>query len=397
MKKLATYILVMVLLATSIAAIGVSPARTTIDYTADSSRDVIITIINTEGRNIAATVYTEDKSGIVKIEDNEFDLSHNEKSKDIKLKLKLPPNMKPGITDIDIVIKQLPDEEYPSPLFIKTELAVISQIRIRAPYPGKYAEIENIEVTNAIVNSTARFSVPVINFGNATINELQAKIKILDPDKNVKAEILSQKTTLDANRRVILEAQWNTGNMPTGKYHAIAEVMFDGMTNTKEKDFNLGKLIIRLLRVETNNYQFGGIAKYDIWVQSEWNEKIKDMFGELEINDSNQQIIATLKTPTTELEPYTPTAITAFWDTSSVPIGQYFLHLRLRFNGIVQEADMISDLTYDGIRTRLVDISGKAVAKTFKASTLIPIIIVILLIANIIYMVRRRNQNPPPQ
>lgn len=393
MKKAIILMLALILLASNVLAIGVSPARTAVDFKPGLEQDISITILNSEHRDVKIEVYTEDKTNLVSIHDKKFEMKSNEASREIKIKLKLPKEMAtPGIYDIDIVAKQLPDEEFPSPLFITTELAVISQIRIKTPYPAKYADVSGMEITNAIANSTANFKIPIVNFGSENITELKAKISIMGPDNKKVAEIETQTESLQIKRRVLLEANWDTKSTQTGKYYAIAEVTYDGLKGKTEKTFNLGKLIIKLLRVETNNYQLGGIGKFDIWVESEWNEKIEGLFGELTIRNSDNATVSHIKTPTLDLEPYTPTPMSAFWDTAGLSIGEYFINLRLMYKGVEQEANLISDLTYNAINTRVI--TGE-VTKNGKLSwnSIIPIAIIILLIVNIIIFARKRK--PP--
>lgn len=382
MKKLILVMIAILVFASQAYAIGVSPARTTVDFQPELIQEITITVINTEHRDSKATVYTEDNSSMLEISEKEIEFKANEPTKDIKLKLTLPKKLKPGIKDIDIFIKQKPSEEFPSPLFVGADLAVVSQIRIRIPYPGKYAEVGDIEVTNARVNSTVQFILPVINFGSQEIKKLNAKIKIFGPDNKTLAEISTQETSLEPKKRVLLNAQWNSEKMNPGVYYAYATISYDGEKTNKERAFTLGRLYIKLLSVVTgNNYQFGGIARLDLLLQSEWNEKIEDIYGELNIKKEDQ-LVANLKTPSISLLPYEPTTLSAYWDTAGVSEGEYFLNLKLRYEGIEQNINMISDLSFNGLKTRILG-TGEAIFNPLSAKTILPIAVVLLIIINI--------------
>ena len=396
MRKLILTIIVFLILISNAYALGVSPGRTTLEFHPNEVQEIGLKITNSEKQDMKVIIYTEnDNSNLIKISQQAIDFKADEISKDIKIMLTMPQEMKPGINDIDLVIKQLPSEQVPSPLFVGANIAVISQIRIRVPYPGKYVEISDIDITNALANTTVQFNIPIINFGTENINEVWARIKIMGPTNEPIAEILTQKTSLESKNRLLLNAVWNSEKMNVGKYYAVADVFYDGKSANKEKVFSLGKLSIKVLRVETGNYNLGGIAKFTIWLESEWNERIDSLYGELDELNASHDIVANIKTPAMHLDPHTPAAMIAYWDTTGQKEGEYLMNLRLRYKGIEQDASLISDLTYNGIKTRIIGPTGEVVNTLLTGKTLLPIAVVLLIVINIILIAyyRRKNKN----
>jgi len=394
MRKLILTIIVFLILISNAYALGVSPGRTTLEFHPNEVQEIGLKITNSEKQDMKVIIYTEnDNSNLIKISQQAIDFKADEISKDIKIMLTMPQEMKPGINDIDLVIKQLPSEQVPSPLFVGANIAVISQIRIRVPYPGKYVEISDIDITNALANTTVQFNIPIINFGTENINEVWARIKIMGPTNEPIAEILTQKTSLESKNRLLLNAVWNSEKMNVGKYYAVADVFYDGKSANKEKVFSLGKLSIKVLRVETGDYKLGGIAKFTIWLENEWNERIDSLYGELDVLNEQKEGITKIKAQPISLEPHKPTGMIMYWDTTGQKEGEYLMSLRLSYKGTEQNLSIISNLAYDEIKARIIIPTGEVAIKPITAKTFLPVAVVLLVLINIGLVIYYRRKS----
>ena len=266
-------------------------------------------------------------------------------------------------------------------------------IRTRIPNDGKYAEISDIGITNALANETVQFNILIINFGTESIGEIYAVINILDTNKAQVAELLTQKVSLESKKRLLLNATWNSEKMNVGKYYAVADMFYDGKSANKEKVFSLGKLSIKVLRVETGDYKLGGIAKFTIWLENEWNERIDNLYGELDVLNEQKEGITKIKAQPISLEPHKPTGMIMYWDTTGQKEGEYLMSLRLSYKGTEQNLSIISNLAYDEIKARIIIPTGEVAIKPITAKTFLPVAVVLLVLINIGLVIYYRRKS----
>lgn len=395
MNKLLIFALMAVLLSASVAAIGVTPGRTTIDFTANAKQTLGFDIINDQQKdiNVILTIDGDAKGAEVILKKQIIALKAAEDRIHVEYDLKLPKEFEtPGTKELRISITEMPDEKSDKPITVGAMVGVITQVRIKVPEQGKYLKIEDIEVSEGQAGEYVTFLVPVNNLGTEKINKVRANITILGPTNEPIATVQTQEEPLEPMKRTMLKAVW-PANVNAGKYFAVAYVAYDEKTARAEKIFNVGKASIEILGIDTKNFQLGGIAKMDVKLKSNWNEML-EIFAELFIKNTEMDQIANVKTPTDDLEPGKDMTLTAYWDTQGVEEGKYYVTLRVNYGGKEYiEKQFEAYLTLNGMSITPLGMTGKVTAAGSSNKGLMVALIVILIVINagwFIFMRRKK-------
>jgi len=389
-------ILIAALLLPLTAALGVSPARKTIDFAPNAQHEMGFDIINDQQKDVKVLLSIEGdaKDAHVFLKQQIIELKAEETRKHVDYKLKLPNSFEtPGTKELRISITEMPDEKSDKPITVGAMVGVITQVRIKVPTEGKYLTIEGIEVSEGSPGEYTTFLVPVNNLGTETIGKVRANITILGPTNEPIATVQTQEESLDAMKRTILKAVW-PANVNPGKYFAVAYVAYDEKTARAEKIFNVGKATVEILGIDTKNFQLGGIAKMDVQLKSNWNEMLT-IFAELFIKNLDMDQIANVKTPTDNLEPGKDMTLTAYWDTAGVKEGKYYITLRVNFGkDMYIEKQFESALTLNGMSITPLGMTGKVIAGGSSNKGLMVFLIVVLIIINVGWFIfmRKRKQ-----
>ncbi|MBU4242449.1 MAG: hypothetical protein KKF52_04420 [Nanoarchaeota archaeon] len=326
-RKLALIVFMMVLLSVSVAALGVSPGRTTITFEPNAKHTIEFDIINDLHKAMDIMLKVEGVTDeILTLNEQQIHLGANDERRKISYTVKLPNNYdSPGIKEIRIVVVEMPDPNSQQ-LQISTLIGVISQLRIKVPQEGKYVKVDDLEISEAMPGETVSFRLPIENLGTEDLSNVKATIKIYDPENKLVGQVLTQEVSLNSKRRELLIASWKA-DVNKGRYKAVAEVTYDGSFKTTEKEFNVGDIGLEILRIFTKNYELGDIAKMDVVLRSTWNEIIKNVFAELVIKDKEGDPVGELKTANRDYAPQEEAAISAYWDTYGLSEGTYYGNL----------------------------------------------------------------------
>lgn len=398
-KLLKGWMLVMfvILLASLVTAIGITPGRTMITFEPKLEQEVPFTVINTEHKAMKVVMRIEGElAEYITLDQLLADFKPGEETKSFKYKLKLPGHIdQPGDHGANIIATELPPDADKPGTFIGLNPAVATQLLVQVPYPGKYAEVR-LDIIEASVNETVTFTIPVLNFGTAQIAKASSEIEIRGPTNEVIARVRSDELSIDSKQRRELVAYWKA-NVNPGLYHATAIVSYDGKETRAEKTFNIGSLSIDVTNVEVNNFQLGGIAKFDIDVLSNWNEKLSNVYAQMIIYDENNNEIGNFKSVSIDLESKGRGKLEAYWDTTNVKAGNYQARLILNYDGKTLEKTVETEVTLTGIKTSLT--TGRAInpkGESFiKQNSVLVIAIIVLIGINIGWFIYTRKRKLP--
>lgn len=246
------------------------------------------------------------------------------------------------------------------------------------PYPGKYAII-SFEVNN--VNETANFKVIVQNLGKDNVDNAKASIDIFGPseagfDKKI-ATLFTEEKAVKGESREELYANLNTAGYYPGEYKAVATINFDSNSTVKERLFKIGSLDIKIIN-NTVNFQKNSINKFDIEIESRWNNKIENVYAEVMIYKDNQKI-GSLKTSNTDLNPWEKKILTTYWDTGNLGEGEYDSTISLHYNDRITAKDNKLYIMFEKEEF------------SFNITTLLAVIIAILIIADVLWILKRKS------
>jgi len=367
-----------VMLLTQVAlAVSISPPIITLDFSPNAEYTFVFTIDRAEkiGSYLAG-----DLAQYATIDDPNQDGG----PRLITVHLKLPERIeKPGKHVLLVGAKELPT----SPIGgVGGVAAIQAAIEVKVPYPGLYVEMELI-APNVNLGETVNFIVKVNNLGTDNINSARAVIDVYDEYSKIKT-INTDEKSIASKTIAELYADMPTNAMKAGSYKAIATLYYDGETKTAEKDFNIGTLYVAINNF-TKELEQDKINKFDIDIESRWNNKLGNVYGEVTINGVN------VKTPSYELNPWEKKNITTYYDTTGITLGEYDATIILYYE---------DKTTTEGGKVYVVEEIKKPTSETkaevekpFKINieitptTLLIAIIVILVVVDILWLVMRKK------
>lgn len=398
-KKLifAILIIITILSIKEVYAIGITPGRTTINFEPNLKQDIKFTIINSEYKDMKVVLSAEGELAKYIILHNVLiDFKAGEESKSFYYTINLPSSLEtPGVNEVNIIAMELPVEAGQEGAFIGATAAVATQLHVNVPYPGKYLTVD-LKVEEAQSNEPAIFHIPVMNFGEEDILHAQASIEILGANNEKIVTIEGEDKSINAKEKDEFVISWNA-NVNPGSYHAIVIVRYDGEVARIEKNFNVGDLMIDVNSIIVNNFRLGGIAKFNILVESKWNEKIKDVYGQMLIDDEEGNNIADFKTASVDVDAFARQEMIAYWDTEGINEGTYDGKIVLHYLGRTSERALETKIGFSSIETTILG-TGRVIkavqGEGIKTNNLLILLVVILIIINVgwfIYLRKKRK------
>src|SRR3989344_2192219 len=340
-------ILAIVSLASNTLALGVTPGRTSLDYSPGQEKDITFTIINSEHKEMTLEVSVQgDMNSSIILESTSIKMESSDEEKKMHAKLIMPNNLSPGKHNANIVIAQKPEKKEGSgQAIIGAVLAVTTQVSIYVPYPGKYLEGE-IKVSGTEKNK--RFAITLLSLGTEDIGKVGAAIHVYDSSGKEVKILNTNEISLRSSETREIYTDWDV-DAPDGRYKAKAVLNYDGQEMSLEKDFEIGEFLLDLQQIFVKDFKLGGIAKFDMLVKNKWNEPITNAYAEMRVYDEQMQEIVDMKSATYNIPAGEQTTMNYYWDTKDVKQGLYNSNVILYYNGKKTQQDLKLDVGQDKI------------------------------------------------
>ncbi len=351
-SKTILFLLAVIILIQPVLALGVTPARSVIDFEPGLRKSVTIKIMNNEHKIFKAIAYARGElANYTKIKDTIITLTEHDDYKELTYELILPDSMKkPGMHTSEIIILELREFADKEETVVTATASVSSQVRLRVPYPEKYAEAQ-LHISGADVEEGINFVIPIFNYGTQDIRSAKAKIRILGATYDEVAVLNTNEISLKATKEGKLAAIWQAEVNP-GMYHAVAEIDYDGNPIKIEQNFEVGNMVIDIEDIRVDDFVLGDIAKFDIYLRSRWNQPIENVHADVSISDKNQRLHSS-KTASIDMPPFTQRKLEAYWDTKGISVGVYNVDVILHYGGKITERLFEVNVNIDSIRTAL--------------------------------------------
>ncbi|MFH1289871.1 MAG: hypothetical protein ABIH92_00510 [Nanoarchaeota archaeon] len=341
-KKTIFSILFFIVMLQSVLALGTFPGRQTIDFVPGMEKTFTFTVVNSEQRDINVVISAQGElQDYIFIPEVVVRMSASETSKEISYTVKLPQELPPGLHTADVVLVQLPDQFVDTgQMSVGAAVAVLTQVYVRVPYPGKYGEV-NLNVFGPNENGEMTFAVPVFSRGEFALTGVKASVEVYTSlNEKVASVYTNEIASIPGKDRAELIANWDPQGAAPGPYRAVAKVTWGEGTESVEKEFTLGERRLTLEGVEVNDFKLGEIAKFEILVENHWSETIEGAYAEMIVYSESGNILADFKSPTYDIGPNNNELMLAFWDTQGVNEGSYDSTLFLKYAGTSDQNDL---------------------------------------------------------
>jgi len=379
-------IILLIIMMPKVDALGITPGRTTLDYEPEVEKVIPISVLNSKHKNmeVVLSIQGELKDYIL-ISESKLEFLPSENSKSFNYKLNFPEGLEPGLHTAEIMALEVAKSEN-SDTYVGATVAVITQIYVYVPYPGKYVEAD-LNVLDADQNSTATFIVPVMSRGKLGIGEVRALIDIYTGLNEKIDSIETDALPLEPGARTELSAKWDV-NVNSGNYLAKITVFYDGESRNFEKQFVVGSQTLSIESILVNNFQLGEIAKLQILVENKWNQELEEVFANLLVYNTESQIMADIKSATETIPALTKKELIAYWDTVGVQEGEYNGKLMVKYGQKSADKNLILKVSEDSLNIFGV---GYAIrpqgGKGINIVTILLVLVILLLIVNLAWFV----------
>ena len=404
-KKIGILLVFLILLLTFIkeaAALGITPGEKITDFEPKLRKQITLTVINTEHKSFKAAILTRGElAKYIELSQNSIEFSESESEKSFSYEIILPDRMeKPGSHSAEIVVRGLPSENEGPEISVSALVAVVSLVKVRVPYPGKYAE-GVLDIASGNLNQDVRFFLRVSNLGELDISKAKAFFYIYDADNNLLTVTKSEEQGLRKGERKEFLSRWNA-NISLGSYKVTSVLDYDGVLANYENTFKIGDFFAKLVDISVKNFKLGSIAKFNILVENAANEKIDGLTAEMILLGQDSKQIANIKSNPEILEAKSKKELAVFWDTDGISEGVYEGKLILKYNDKTSEKQVKVKVSKDKIETEIFGITGKVIAaeenqsaSIFTKDSLIIWGIIILVLFNIgfvIYFIKTKKK-----
>jgi len=313
-------ILFLTLIGLTSASLGISPGKVQVNFK-PNLEETITFKINSDSPEIVFEIYViGDLSGYVHLNKNEITGSGN-----VEVTLKLPKDIAvPGNHRILIGVKEKIDREVPG---IGTAVIVQAPIDVFVPYPGRYLEID-LKSHNVNVGDPVNFELKLSNKGKENLN-ITPIIEIISGEETIETLIFQNRLVLSAEE-ITLRKSLETTDYAAGNYNALAIVDYGNIAKV-ELEFRIGSLFIDLLDY-TKKVALGGVKKFEVGVESNWNNPIEGAHAEIVFLKDGKEFFE-FKTSPSDLEPWEKETLSGFFETNNFSIGKYKTNITLIYYG----------------------------------------------------------------
>ncbi|MDP3881250.1 MAG: hypothetical protein Q8Q31_00010 [Nanoarchaeota archaeon] len=375
-----------------VLALGVTPGRTTLDFSPGLKKNVDVTVINSQKSNVDLGISVQGElSSSIKLKQNSLNMKSNEEEKKISFEINLPDQLEPGLHTAEIVIRQKSARTSSGQANINTELAVVTQVSVYVPYPGKYIDAQ-LSITGD--EKRKKFVIPIVNRGKETIQKASAVISIYDSQGKFVRNIETNSISIDPSAKAEIAADWVV-NVPQGRYNAKAVIDYDGQDYIVEKEFDVGEFVLDLMQVFVKDFRLGDIAKFNLVVRNKWNEPISRAYAEMRVFDEEFNEIADIKSATYDIPAGMKTEMVYYWDTKGVSAGLYNANIVLYYADKKTQQDLQLDVRGD--RIEVIGL-GRAITSDTGGNnkgliTILGVIIGFLIVLNLLwfFVLRKRK------
>jgi len=390
MKKINLFLVfsLMLLLVSNVSSLGISPGRKIIDFLPSQEVSGSFKIINSENRQLSLSISIDGDLGERFILPEKIINLNPGEEKIVDYKFNLPEGLSPGNHIQEIVVSE---SSLSSEGSIGATVGVISQVYIKVPYPGKYAELE-FNVESVEVGQNVLFSIIASNVGEESIEDLSAIIDIFDRDDNRIGTISSEKIKIPKGDKKSISVSWKA-DVEAGEYLARAKISYAEENIELEKDFRIGVETLDLNSVIVKQYSLGGIAKFEMNVQSKWSEDISNVYSQTNVFDSNKKMIADFKSPTDDIFALANQTLFSYWDTEGIKEGIYDAVIYLRYGEKFSKRDVQFEVGKNNLRTLGLGyvISGTQPLNNNTTIILVAVIVILVLLNFLWFVIFRRK------
>jgi len=330
MNKVLVLFLFGIFMISSVCALGVTPARTTLDFEPGLSRSVEFQILNSGNEDMKIVFSAQGElADYITLGVADAEIGATEGSKTFSYNLNLPSELTPGLHTGEVFAMQLPTASTSEGSQILATLAVRTQVHLYVPYPGKYANAK-MYVYGADVGGDVKFVIPVVSAGEFDLTSVRANVDVYNKLNEKVASFNTDSVAVASGARKELVYNWKA-DVPIGDYLAKASLIYDEGTIELEETFSIGSRELELQEVSVNDFSLGEIAKLEMLVENKWSEPIGGAHVETTIKNDRGGVVSSFKSASYDVGALSKQVFVSYWDTAGVKVGTYETEVSINY------------------------------------------------------------------
>ncbi len=381
--KIISWILLLLLIAQIVTALGIRPAKTTLLSEETKEYTGQFWIVNNDHREFTAKISVEGEMGKYVILDTaQLSFRSDDDAKSVDFNINLPEYVPPGSSTANIIVQEEASERSSG---ISSRIILRHKIIVEGPYPDKYieAKLNFHESGNQI-----RLVSEVENKGKKNIDSIKTTFYV--NDKTQQPQVLeTQDTTLKIKEDKLLDASVDRSLFQEGEFEVSAVTRYDDQQVEVIQSLILGKPEVDIAYF-TPYFIAQKINPYSLDLLNKWNKEVPNVYVEIEVKKDNQKIDQ-FRTKSIDLDANALKRINDYFDARDKITGKYTFDMIVNFwNNYRMDtktfhAELLPETEFNNKPPETPALTGKAVANTNESDTnpfiLGGIIIIIILLS----------------
>lgn len=318
-SKLIVFTLLFFLLASSVTAWGILPARQLGSFSEDT-QEFSFTLRNTDfSEGIFRIRFAGSLADYATYSGSDVQFSSDTSDRQITIQLELPDDLAPGSQRLRVLFEQIP---FSSTSTLGSTITFVGEVVISVPFRGSFLE-GNLFTSRSGTQEDALIELSLVNRG-IDRTSTYADIVIKGPTNQEVTSWRTDSRILSSGDSEKIRTYWK-GEKDPGVYFVEANVHYDDQVLQLSRNIIIGSKEVSVPRLETDRFRLGEINRLNLEMRSLWNEPLTRVFAEVLVLDDEGSIVQTFRTSPTDFQALQSRTLEAFWDTSLLETGSYTL------------------------------------------------------------------------
>ena len=304
-------------------AVGISPAKTTLEFTGPATLQKQFWVVNNEHQEFTMKLRVEGMSNYVVLKTEDLHFKEDDEVQAVDFEINLPSSVPPGTSYANIILEQelenLEEDSIASKMVLKHKIVIIGS------YPEKYitTSINFREQGNQI-----KMVSEVQNLGQQDLQTVKTKFYV--NDKLLQQQVLeTEEIALKTKENKVLSTEIDKSIFGRGEFEVLAVTSYDDQTMEISKKLIVGQPEIAIAYFD-KYFVAHKINKYSLDLLNKWNQKIKNIYVDIMVQKDGQTVDQ-FRTKSVDIDAQALKRINDYVDARNKNPGRYTFEMEVNF------------------------------------------------------------------
>lgn len=320
--------LLLLLLVPQVMAIGIRPAKTTIESETVKDTTGTFWVVNNDQLSFSASVYLEGElASSVTLLTKELVFREDVDALPVQFEVHLPSQIPPGTSTANIVVEQNFESSAEG---VSSRLVLKHKILALGPYPDKYA---TVKVNFHESGDRIEFVSEVENIGKLDIGNVKTQFYVNDR-KQEQQTLETEGTALKTKENKLLKATLPKSSFDNGEYEVSSVTTYDDQQVEVIKNLVIGAPDVEVAYFD-KYFMAHKINQYTLDLLNKWNKDLKNVFVDVEVKKDGMKVDE-FRTKSIDLPATLTQKIQDYYDARERNPGAYTFNLVVNFWNLVR-------------------------------------------------------------